>query len=398
MHKAEPEVADARDDRASVETLKRALAAGSRVSLALDTNVLDAAGKNPKSFGLAGLEVFVKSGIELVFPDVWMREWQAHIFEQTKAVRDALRAQAKNFNLLRSAEAVFQSGIDALSELDIRAAADATWSDFVASMRGIRALPTEGGHGEVMDRYFSRSAPFNMAKRKAEFPDAYAVVSLLRYALDSGRLVVVVSNDGACLDFCDEHEALLGVQQLASVTPVFRANEAVQAELALMDQLKRSLCVELQKPESSLRREVLQQADGYRLPPPSLPGPIKALAPRSSAAAIRGIPSLDEDTDVTVTSIAGDRRTAYSEIVVSALMVADTTHLIHDTVSEQPDFLVSLQGTLKGRVRLHVELVFPDDRLRVEVAHGYVLHAQPEGSEDYSFPAPPPSWCRSQLA
>ena len=81
---------------------------------------------------------------------------------------------------------------------------------------------------DVLSRYFSEAPPFGESdKRKHEFPDAFALLSLEALARDERKLMLCVAPDKGWQDFASQSEHLVCVNELEEVLSYF--NDADQA-------------------------------------------------------------------------------------------------------------------------------------------------------------------------
>jgi hypothetical protein len=62
---------------------------------------------------------------------------------------------------------------------------------------------------KVFDNYFSCIPPFNIGKKKSEFPDAFALLALEKEAEDKEKKIYVVSGDSDWKNFCISNENLV---------------------------------------------------------------------------------------------------------------------------------------------------------------------------------------------
>jgi hypothetical protein len=81
---------------------------------------------------------------------------------------------------------------------------------------------------DVLSRYFSEAPPFGESdKRKHEFPDAFALLSLEALARDEGKLMLCVAPDKGWQDFASQSEHLVCVKDLEDALSYF--NDAYHA-------------------------------------------------------------------------------------------------------------------------------------------------------------------------
>ena len=143
---------------------------------------------------------FANDGLlTLVVPDVIAHEWKQHLKGDLDEWVEKARGAVRKLQL-RAGE----------KENDLRELlpplAERGASEFEAflSATGIVRLPSATADiTEVVEDYFEGRAPFGRAKKKAEFPDAIAVSSLVRHARENGVQIVVISNDGDWKAACE---------------------------------------------------------------------------------------------------------------------------------------------------------------------------------------------------
>lgn len=110
---------------------------------------------------------------------------------------------------------------------------------------------------DVLSRYFSGAPPFGESdKRKHEFPDAFALLSLEAFARDEGMLMLCVAPDKGWQDFASQSEHLVCVKDLEDALSYF--NDAYQT-------LAEAIVAVWRKSEGGEFFEELERAFEYRL-------------------------------------------------------------------------------------------------------------------------------------
>jgi hypothetical protein len=80
---------------------------------------------------------------------------------------------------------------------------------------------------EVIDRYFAHKPPFaETGDKKAEFPDAYALLSLEKWAEENDFKVLVVSGDKGWRDFCADSNRLVYEENLGTALKILQPEDA----------------------------------------------------------------------------------------------------------------------------------------------------------------------------
>jgi hypothetical protein len=87
---------------------------------------------------------------------------------------------------------------------------------------------------EVIRRYFASEAPFeDNEKKKNEFPDAFALVSLEAHAAAAHRKILCVSADGGWSNFADKSDHLICMDDLELALSLFNDAGVVVAQRAI---------------------------------------------------------------------------------------------------------------------------------------------------------------------
>jgi len=149
-------------------------------------------------------------------PEVIVREIHEHVGER---VTKAERAHSK-FRREGSITDIAEGLPTVVPEVDwneVRNRVAATITRFFEH-DGVDVLPLDGDDtASVFDDYFAGNAPFGAGKKKSEFPDSFAVKSLLRYAAAAGCRIAIVSEDGDWQTACASHDELVACGSLDQV-------------------------------------------------------------------------------------------------------------------------------------------------------------------------------------
>lgn len=82
---------------------------------------------------------------------------------------------------------------------------------------------------EILSLYFEKKAPFADGKKKAEFPDAISLYSLMQEI--DGKFAYVISEDSDLRAFCDTNASLINVDTLDKFLDLYNKHENVVTEL-----------------------------------------------------------------------------------------------------------------------------------------------------------------------
>lgn len=169
-------------------------------AITLDTNIFDKFGCNLDMQALrAPGPVATQHGVKLIFSDIVAGEVQAHIYRAAADQADKLRASINQYRRAwRRTEDVtaLAAPIDLAADPAVLAADE--WEAYLHEVDG-EVVDSEGraNVGELVRRYFAEESPFmTSASKKAEFPDAIALLALEAWAVEEGTIVLAISKDG----------------------------------------------------------------------------------------------------------------------------------------------------------------------------------------------------------
>jgi hypothetical protein len=192
---------------------------GTISSISVDTCIFDAAGLKLEQGVLKHLEQFKGSDIDLIFAEVTVREVTAHL---SKKAEEALSALQKGLGDMGS---YWQTSEARRSEIfkelsgagDHRGQANDLIQAFLKRC-GAKTLQAKShvDMGHLLDRYFSPLPPFESGKKKHEFPDAIALMTLESWAKTAGKGVLLVTTDKGCADYCSASPHLFSIDDLGT--------------------------------------------------------------------------------------------------------------------------------------------------------------------------------------
>ena len=200
----------------SEEVLSAEIAAGFIGAITLDTNIFDGYGDDLRHKILLSLRQFNGTNIELLFSDVVATEVKAHIAKQAGDSVAAVLKELKNHRQVwRCVESTSELGSSAHLTHDPKEFADEQWRTFAEATQATILVARDLVRiDELMNRYFSGAPPFaKEGKKKAEFPDAIALLSLEQWAKDHGKKILVISNDADWQSFADASDYLFCLKE-----------------------------------------------------------------------------------------------------------------------------------------------------------------------------------------
>jgi hypothetical protein len=211
----------------SIEEIQNLICFNKIKAISLDTSTIQARGFNFESGMLKQLEQFLqKSDTELVISDVVKGEVQAHMEKPIKDAKQdidkALKQAEKHWGIkgetIKKIEQIIyqdrQPKDMALERID--KFIEVTDSEVVEAEDNLNI-------SDLLDKYFQSTPPFaTIGKKKNEFPDAIALMSLESWARENETKILVVSKDNDWKSFCKNSDNLICINDLPKALELFQ--------------------------------------------------------------------------------------------------------------------------------------------------------------------------------
>ena len=199
----------------------------------IDTDVIQSLGFNFSTGALRALPWQRPSWLTIQQTEIVEREVHTHRMVPVAKYAKELNSAVSNLQRLSGLDfSLVSAQVDAL---DPEAVSSRNFSNefrtFVVSMGG-GVLSIDGPHlaREIFDRYFQEAAPFEFRK-KSEFPDAAALLTLENHAKRINKQGIVISKDGGWADFAKESDWLYCVKSLDEFAALFKSTSPVAVEV-----------------------------------------------------------------------------------------------------------------------------------------------------------------------
>lgn len=199
-------------------------------ALTLDTSIFNEKGLNLESGILKTLDQFKEMPTSLILSEIIAREVHAHLKKKSKDARASLTKVIQE-------SLVSLSVTEANAEIAMKALIPGNDDHEVAKNRldkfikntGTKIIPASDRVqlDEVIQRYFNAEPPFeDNGKKKNEFPDAIALLSLESWAKENDTKILAVSKDNDWKRFADTSDVIDVVEDLAEAISVFQLHSA----------------------------------------------------------------------------------------------------------------------------------------------------------------------------
>ena len=175
-------------------------------AVTLDTNTFFHEGFRFESGLLAQMGQFGQGTTRFILSEIVVREIVKHLTVKTKAARDSLESSYKRaieFGLVGTDRQALREVVDILPSA--KEAARARLDAFMRAS-GCEVVPADlTPMQDLLSLYFAPSQPFEAAgKKKSEFPDAIALLSLQHWAANNKLRLLAVSNDAGWAGFAEK--------------------------------------------------------------------------------------------------------------------------------------------------------------------------------------------------
>lgn len=170
--------------------------------LSLDTQVVDQAGYAFDRGLLAQLRQFRGRRKRIVLADVVVREITGHVAQWLRAARAKLETARSELAKTGMLPKELARQVDLALSQDAQAEAESRVRRFIQDI-GAEVISADLVRmGQLVDAYFAVTAPFAANKdKKAEFPDAIALLSLEAFAIERSVRILAVSKDSGWAAF-----------------------------------------------------------------------------------------------------------------------------------------------------------------------------------------------------
>jgi hypothetical protein len=213
-----------------LDELKKLVRTGEFGAITLDTSIFDAQGLKLESGLLKQLEQFQDSSTNLIISEIVKEEVLSHLTVKTK---DAKREIEKSLKQARDFWQIEEHEIEKVKEiffgkLEAKEIVTERFNQFVEAT-GLEVIEAQNYLivSDLIQKYFRSEPPFSeIGKKKNEFPDAIALISLEEWANKNKTKVLVVTSDNDWKNFCKSSDKLYVRDDLAEALALFQFQDA----------------------------------------------------------------------------------------------------------------------------------------------------------------------------
>lgn len=213
-----------------LDELKKLVRTGQFSAITLDTSIFDAQGLKLESGLLKQLEQFRYSSTKLIISEIVKEEILSHLNEKTK---DAKREIEKSLRQARDSWQIEEHEIEQIKEQifgkrEVKEVVVERFNQFVENT-SLEVIEAQNYLivSDLIQKYFQSKPPFSeTGKKKNEFPDAIALISLETWANKNKTKVIVVTSDNDWKNFCKSSEQLCASDDFAGALGLFQLQDA----------------------------------------------------------------------------------------------------------------------------------------------------------------------------
>lgn len=306
-------------------------------AITLDTNIFRHNGWHLEGGMLGQLVQFKEGLVQFVLSEVVLREIHKYLKLEAKDARDSVERAGRESrkNGLFSPEVAEQ--IDALFST-ARSAEDAAKSRLqaFADATGMTVVPAEQADiKELVRRYFTPSAPFETSgKKKNEFPDAIALLSIENWAQAEGKRILAVSNDDGWADYAQSSKSIDVETDLAKALGILQkhAEDAEAFVGMLLAKMAEGECPDLLQEITDAMSNAVGELDVY--PEASSAYHFEAESVTLSFEDFQ-FSSWDNEYDFTIVQIGKDKIVVRTRVTIQAKAECDFALAIWDSIDKE---------------------------------------------------------------
>ncbi|MBU5245256.1 DUF4935 domain-containing protein [Bacillus halotolerans] len=201
------------------------------MNIFLDTQVYHSKNFNLQNKDFLRLEKFIDDEmIKLYITPITKNEIENHIKQKIEDSREYINTFKENAKILLNYD-LYRPIWDrkTIKQAEIKILED--FHNFLIE-NNVEEIPISGdATKQIFQNYFEGETPFS-SKKKDEFPDAFALYSLLNWAENNEEIIHVVSGDNDLKNFCESKENILHIESLEKALDFLNQHDEVRYRFA----------------------------------------------------------------------------------------------------------------------------------------------------------------------
>ena len=214
-------------------------------AITLDTTIFDQYQINFEGGLLPMLTQFKEGRIEFIISEIVLREVESHLTAKLKETTSSLSKVVKE---CRSQKLIPEEVINIISEFveynEPEIVAKQRLEEFIEDTRALIIPAVKAKIDELIRMYFEASAPFSLpTKKKYEFPDAIALLSIEKWAEENNKRVLAISSDKGWSAFAENSDRIDLEKDLADALSKFQ--HSLDQARCLMKDFVKKICAKI---------------------------------------------------------------------------------------------------------------------------------------------------------
>lgn len=198
--------------------------------ITIDTSILIKYIHEPNTGMCKQLKIFYNHGIPLIISSIIKNELIRHKYDEYRDKKTKAETQ------LKALEKSIEIGVEIFKELEEKINLISPYKqacelldDFTDTTECEFIEANDVQIGSVFEKYFKQEPPFGEnEKKKNEFPDAFALMSLENLAESQSKQAIVLSSDKDWATYCNKSVHLICLTDLSGLIALFDKQDAVE--------------------------------------------------------------------------------------------------------------------------------------------------------------------------
>lgn len=214
-----------------LDKLRERVRDGEFQAITLDTSIFDSQGLKLESGLLKQLKQFRDSSTKLILSEIVKEEIFSHLKNKTEEVRKTFEKalkQIKEYWIIEDTEVQQAKDIVYKDQDASKKVAQNKLNKFIQD-NCVQIIKAEKNVSisELIYKYFEAKPPFSTTgKKRNEFPDAIALMSLEALAKYNRTKIIAVTSDHDWINFCKESKYIVGLNDLGLTLGLFQLKDA----------------------------------------------------------------------------------------------------------------------------------------------------------------------------
>ncbi len=188
------------------------------MNIFIDTTEFVSSNFNFSSESFTKLKEYCSSGeANLIICDITINEIYSRIDKNISIAASAIKSARRKSYILKNIKSNNYDWLfNDLNQHEVKTVLKNKIDVFLKDCKAEIIKTTGMSSKKIFDSYFNNEAPFDLAKKKHEFPDAFVIFSLANWSYENNENIFIVSNDGDFKRTLPSHRKLNHLKSIES--------------------------------------------------------------------------------------------------------------------------------------------------------------------------------------